>query len=136
MLRVVCCIPRCPCLAPGRRGLLCAEHMAMVEPGDQQRLAALWKDFRKTRRRDAYLLWHGHAAACIAYVLVSIWEGVFTIPLGAHYCHIYGPRCGCGLPSPCPCPICVEARAVAEHLPSRRRYYNPQVIHGAARAAG
>lgn len=130
MLRAVCCIPRCPSLAPGRRGLMCHEHMALVAPRDQQRLAALWKDWRSGRSGGlgitAYSAWHEHAAACIAWVLVKLWEGVFPIPYDAQPYHRYGA-------TPCPCPICTEARAVAAPLPSARRYVNPRVIHGTAR---
>lgn len=133
MLRAVCSIPRCSGLAPGRRGIMCHEHWAMVAPRDQQQLTTLWKSWRGGRKGSlglgAYRLWHDHAAVCIAWVLVKLWEGAFPIPLGAEPCHRYGA-------TPCPCPICVEARAVADKLPSARRYVNPRVIHGAARAAG
>jgi hypothetical protein len=135
MLRVICCIPRCPSTARGRREIMCAEHWTLAPPLAQKQLHTTWKAWR-TRKgglgQATYAEWHGLARRILAAVLVELWEAAFPIPLGAHYCHAYGTACGCGLPSPCQCPMCQQARVVAFHQLGTRRLIRH---HEARRAA-
>jgi hypothetical protein len=135
MLRVVCCIPRCPGTGRGRREIMCSEHWALVPPLTQKQFHAMWKAWRAREEglgRVTYVQWYELAARILAEVLVGLWEAAFPIPPGAHYCHAYGSSCGCGLPPPCPCPMCEQARLVALNQLGARRLIRH---HEARRAA-
>lgn len=136
-----CIIPGCPGVAAARGCLFCPDHLALLPWEMQERLHVLRKNWRarslgrsitaglpvpdgwekaahlavypeaQGTPNHPYTRWYVAAYACTAWVLIRLWEGVFTVPY-AEPLHYTG--------SVCVCPLCAHAGAVALKAMERR----------------